>query len=198
MNIRRRSSGFTLIELLVVISIIALLAGLGMSGIQSAMKAAKKAQANALMSQVRTAVTAYSTEYGRLPIPDTYSGSDYTLSESDEWRDMVIMLSGNRDPVTGQNVSSPRISNSREIVFFEFKKQDLDGNGALRDPTFPPKAPGFFVMLLDGDYDTSIEVPADPLCKNLSTVTQVNSSVAIYSRVGASNIEKPENALVSW
>ena len=59
--------GFTLIELLVVIAIIAVLAGLLMPAASNALNSAKKTTAKNQIVQIATAITAYETEYGRLP-----------------------------------------------------------------------------------------------------------------------------------
>lgn len=63
----QRPQAFTLIELLVVIAIIAILAGLLFPAGQSAINSAKKTTAKNQVVQIATAITAYETEYGRLP-----------------------------------------------------------------------------------------------------------------------------------
>ena len=63
----KRPQAFTLIELLVVIAIISILAGLLFPAGQSAINAAKKTTAKNQAVQIATAITAYETEYGRLP-----------------------------------------------------------------------------------------------------------------------------------
>ena len=85
---RVRPHGFTLIELLVVIAIIAILAGLMIPAASSAQNSAKKTTAKNQAVQIATAITAYETEYGRLP---NFSGT--TLSS-----DNLKMLL-NSDPV---------------------------------------------------------------------------------------------------
>ena len=64
---RMKSRAFTLIELLVVIAIIAILMGLLFPAAQSALNSAKKTTAKNQVIQIATAITAYETEYGRLP-----------------------------------------------------------------------------------------------------------------------------------
>jgi prepilin-type N-terminal cleavage/methylation domain-containing protein len=64
---RMKSRAFTLIELLVVIAIIAILMGLLFPAAQSAINSAKKTTAKNQVIQIATAITAYETEYGRLP-----------------------------------------------------------------------------------------------------------------------------------
>lgn len=190
------SRGFTLIELLVVISIIGILAGIGFTGATAAFKAARNAEANTTMSNLKIAMSAYQSDYSRLPIPADAGAEDYTLSEEEDWKEMVIMLQGNKDPFTLEKVEELRFPNARENNYMSFKRKELTAEGALKDPTYG-KNIGFYVMILDGDYDGIVHVLTDPVCPNISEDIPVNSSVAIYSRAGGTE-EKPEKAIGSW
>jgi prepilin-type N-terminal cleavage/methylation domain-containing protein len=64
---KAKSDSFTLVELLVVISIIGLLAGLGLPAISGAMQAGKKAEVSAMAESIKTAVNAYYAEYSVYP-----------------------------------------------------------------------------------------------------------------------------------
>jgi type II secretory pathway pseudopilin PulG len=55
------------VELLVVISIIGLLAGLGLPAINGAIQAGKKAEVSAMAESIKTAVNAYYAEYSSYP-----------------------------------------------------------------------------------------------------------------------------------
>ncbi len=77
---RKNRSGFTLIELLVVITIIAILAGILVPTIASAIKRAEIADARSKMMAIRTAVESYQTTYGKLPF---FNQSDHGSNVSD-------------------------------------------------------------------------------------------------------------------
>jgi type II secretory pathway pseudopilin PulG len=55
------------VELLVVISIIGMLAGLGLPAISGAMQAGKKAEVSAMAESIKTAVNAFYAEYSAYP-----------------------------------------------------------------------------------------------------------------------------------
>ena len=129
--------GFTLIEMLIVISIIVILAGLAFPAVNGAIDSARKAQAKSTVAQIAAAVSAYETEYGKLPS----WGSSVDLA-------FVHILSAEDDD-----------ANPRKIVFLEASawkkgKGGTNGNGYC-DP-WDDSTP--YSMALDSDYDNEIDV----------------------------------------
>ncbi len=61
-------SGFTLIELLVVITVIAILMALLFPAFKGVQDQAKRTQAKNDVTQIVTAVNAFYTEYGQVPV----------------------------------------------------------------------------------------------------------------------------------
>lgn len=142
----KSSRGFTLIELLIVIAIIGILMALLFPAVQNAIDAAKRAQAKNDVTQIATAVTAYITEYGKIPLSSA-AGSDTT-----------VKLDTNGDNVLGALIGVNSNLNPRGLVFLEVNtaKKSKSGitNGVFVDPWG-----GAYYVTLDGNYDNQITVP---------------------------------------
>lgn len=161
----RRTRGFTLIELLVVITIIGILAGLAFPAISGAMNAARKAEAGAMISQLRTALSSYQTEYGVYPdaLRDTgATPGDYkecTSGEESLYNALIAKKSGTSFPP----------DNVRGIVFMEFNAKVLRetvGATYKTPPADPSSAKAFvdpwsqpYFFRADADYDNKIASP---------------------------------------
>jgi prepilin-type N-terminal cleavage/methylation domain-containing protein len=177
----RSTIAFTLIELLTVISIIAILAGLLLPTLKTAMVNAEKAKAQTAIAGLSIAIKHYYTEYGKWPIayvPPAAPPATYEDFVVDGW--MVLLLSG-KDvglvppapvllPPTPAAPERPRVhtaggiipvpagtefqGNPRNIVFMEFKKADLDSDGGFKDPWGRP-----YHFRLDVNYQNNIDNP---------------------------------------
>ncbi len=128
---------FTLIELLVVIAIIAILAGLLFPAGQSAINSAKKTTAKNQVVQIATAITAYETEYGRLP-----SNSGTTIGTG-----LVSILCTANDAV----------NNPRGLIFLEANAWK-NGKGGTNSLGFcdPFSSDSVYSVMLDTNYANSL------------------------------------------
>jgi len=131
-------SAFTLIELLIVIAIIGILMSLLFPAVNSAIDAARKAQAKNDVTQIATAVIAYETEYGKLP-----ATNDKTTVSGD-WLQAL----------GGSNSGSSL--NPRQIVFIELQTAKKGKSGLTNNNTFVDPWGGTYQIAFDGDYDNTI------------------------------------------
>jgi len=133
---KKQIHGFTLIELLVVISIIAILAGLALPAMNNALNSAKKTMAKNQVVQIATAITAYETEYGRLP---AFNGSNMAMNN-------IAMLT------TNDLSNNPRGINFIELSPWKAGKGGTNGNGFC-DPFSSNNA---YSVALDTNYAHSL------------------------------------------
>ena len=148
----RKSDGFTLIEVLVVIAIIGILMSLLFPAVQSALNAAKKAQAKNDVTQIANAIIAFDTEYGRLPGDD---GAPQQLTGS-----LLNALIGKNDTL-----------NPRKIIFLEV--QDFKrGKGGIKGGVFVDPWENPYYVALDTDYDNQVGVSSNSGTSADSTITK--------------------------
>ncbi|MEO0453201.1 MAG: type II secretion system protein [Verrucomicrobiota bacterium] len=164
----KRPNGFTLIELLVVVTIIALLAGLSFPAVNEALNAARRAEASAMCSQVRIALSAYLEEYGAWDATlFGAAGSAPTQIDSTTTGRLTEMLIGDpaADPI-----------NPRRRTFMEFSDKALVTPGTpsagFQDPWGNP-----YFIVVDTDYDNRITSGQGPS----SVSTDIVSSIIVWS-----------------
>ena len=127
---KAKSSSFTLVELLVVISIIGLLAGLGLPAINGAIQAGKRAEVASMAESIKTAVNAFYAEYSQYP-SNTSGKTDKTFLD--------LMSTTNTNG-----------GNSRGIAFLEVPPKFTNGNGIVTPGGFcQNKAQSNFFLAID-------------------------------------------------
>ena len=174
-------SAFTLIELLVVIAIIGILMSLLFPAVNSAIDAAKKAQAKNDVTQIATAVTAYYTEYGKLPSATTPAPTtDQTLSAAS-------------NGIVGILMGTDTNNNPRQIVFLEVSdvskkkgKSGLDASGNFVDPWG-----NTYQITLDYDYNNTLD--SLPVGKDTSPGGD-GTETGVRKTVGVFNIKQPSSS----
>jgi type II secretory pathway pseudopilin PulG len=120
------------VELLVVISIIGLLAGLGLPAINGAMQAGKKAEVSAMAESIKTAVNAFYAEYSTYPTNS--SGQCYT-NTSLEFLNLIS---------TTTNTNG---GNYRGIAFLEVPPKFTNASGIVTPSGFYKGQSNFFLAI---------------------------------------------------
>jgi prepilin-type N-terminal cleavage/methylation domain-containing protein len=159
----KKAAAFTLIELLVVIAIIAILMGLLFPAGQSAINAAKKTTAKNQVVQIATAITAYETEYGRLP-PVSASSVDSGL--------VTILCTAN-----------DTVNNPRRLIFLEANawkkgKGGTNSSGAFCDPFGSNSA---YSVKLDTNYANSLSNMPAQSGNTVTTTTTLSKRVGVWT-----------------
>lgn len=163
----RESSAFTLIELLIVIAIIGILMSLLFPAVNGALDAARKAQAKNDVTQIATAVTAYETEYGKLPPGPTSSGADI---------EGVLLQS-----LTGTSTNN----NPRKIVFLEVNqsKPGKSGVDIITAPTkFVDPWGSAYQIVVDTDDDYATPLDAKTAGATALVTTNLRKKVAVWNQ----------------
>jgi prepilin-type N-terminal cleavage/methylation domain-containing protein len=163
-NAGAKRRGFTLVELLVVIAIMVVLATLVVGGVRTAMLKAQKVRALGTIREITTAMTAFSADYNRPPIPPEamalnlpdlifgQAGTGYT-------NDLVVAVLEGQDrslSFAGGNWSTRSINPKLE-QYMQFPRTNDKKNGVVNvvgDPLF-----GQIVDPWGRPYMVAINVP---------------------------------------
>lgn len=170
---RSRLRGFTLIELLVVVSIIALLATMGVAGGQLVIKKARELQAKAAMKGLEIAIKTYKTEYLRLP-----SAEDNAMTEDNE--EGYDTASGVGMTLLNVLMATDVARNPRQVRFYDPPPAKSGGggystDGGLRDPWGEN---GYMIIL---DYGNDGKVTNPYAGATAGEPDELTSDVIIYS-----------------
>ena len=117
-------------ELLVVISIIGLLAGLGLPAINGAIQAGKKAEVASMAESIKTAVNAFYAEYSAYP-SNTSGKTDTNF--------LALMSPTNNTGVSAQN--------TRGIAFLEVPPKFTNASGIVTPRGFYKAQSNFFLAI---------------------------------------------------
>jgi prepilin-type N-terminal cleavage/methylation domain-containing protein len=160
---RGKNAAFTLIELLIVIAIIAVIAALALPAMGNALNSAKKTTAKNQAVQIATAITAYETEYGRLP---PFSGTNLTATN-------IGML------LASDTSNNPRGINFIEASTWKSGKGGTNGNGFC-DP-FSSNNP--YSIALDTNYaNTLSNLPSQSAYgSNVTYTNTLTKHVAVWT-----------------
>jgi type II secretory pathway pseudopilin PulG len=118
------------VELLVVISIIGLLAGLGLPAINGAIQAGKKAEVASMAESIKTAVNAFYAEYSAYP-SNTSGKTDTNF--------LALMSPTNNTGVSAQN--------TRGIAFLEVPPKFTNASGIVTPRGFYKAQSNFFLAI---------------------------------------------------
>ncbi len=154
---------FTLIELLVVIAIIGLLGGLIAGGATALLRRQAKLNGENTAYGLRTAISAYFTDYRKYPVESDAEETDEIRSDEEL---MDVLLAADSQAEKGG-------LNPRKVVFFNGKaarrggrqpddesdyqkgvRLERDGSGILVDPYN-----NFYRIAMDLDYNNRVEIP---------------------------------------
>jgi len=189
-----RRDGFTLLELLVVIAIIGILAGLMFPATTGALRKAERTHAENTAYNLKTAISAYFTEYRKYPAePDTEESSE--MRTDNELMD--ILLGADSEAEDGG-------LNPRRIAFYTGKQAkplgdgnyrkgitlEEDGGGELWDPWGE-----YYYVRMDLDYNNRVEKPQWDDSVDASVLPE---SILIWSSGADKDEQEDKDNVKTW
>lgn len=153
-----RTGAFTLLELLVVITIIGVLAGLMFPAANGALRRAAKSHASNTAYNLKTAISAYYTEYRKYPAEGGGEG-DQDFRTNNQLMD--ILLGADNEAEDGG-------LNPRRIVFYTGKEAKPKGDGTyIKGIVLTGGGSGelwdpwgeYYYVRLDTDYNSRVSRP---------------------------------------
>jgi prepilin-type N-terminal cleavage/methylation domain-containing protein len=164
-------SAFTLIELLIVIAILGILMALLFPAVGAAIDNARRASAKNDCVQIATAITAYETEYGRLPSTNANGPLPTEVLGA----------------LMGSNSSS---LNPRLIVFLEVQTARKGKGGLGAGGTYVDPWGNAYQVAFDGDYNNKVNAGTNG--------TEIMKKVAVWNVPTGSQSEVKRRAVNSW
>jgi len=178
--ISRSARAFTLVEMLVVIAIIAILAGLVLSGVNAALTRADSAKAAAQIADIVNAIKTYYGEYNRWPCADngsadvTYHAAGGNQNASDAQARVINVLR-----------AVDTTNNPKKIVFLDVPDDAMAGtdkdnrtyiraNGFYLDPWGNP-----YVITMDTDFNNQCRLSS--IGVGSPTETLMGRQLAVWS-----------------
>ena len=186
----RPAKGFTLIELLVVISIIVVLAAMGMTVIRSSLARAKKLKTENDATVLLKGIEGFEREYSRYP--DFGARGEECRTDGMPGSELLIILLGKEEVGTS-------MQNKRQTAFVDFRESPSRKKGGL---VYGSGATGArpeglydswgnpFYLRIDSGSDGELEDPFNP-------GNVVRESVIVYS-YGADEAPGGGDDVKSW
>jgi type II secretory pathway pseudopilin PulG len=161
--------------------------------VNSAIDAAKKAQAKNDAVQIATAVIAYETEYGKLPGLTGLSDTSIKAAGSVSVDADIITILG--------NLKNNNTNNPRGITFLEVQNAKR-GKSGLTNNEFVDPWGAVYMIALDGDYNNKLDVGLGISPGPTASSGDIRKRVAVWNDVtkqsNSTDAQKKRRAVVSW